>query len=125
MENSVTKRVLWVAAVAALSGLAAGAHAVDGPSAQQPGRPPNIVLILVDNVGWGEFGVYGGGALRGAPTPRIDKLASEGLRFLNFNVESDCTPTRWGPSTGPPPILSGAMQSSPAPTPPVSFSVAT
>src|SRR5438105_15138214 len=90
----MTQRVLWVAAVAALSGLAAGAHAVDGPSAQQPGRPPNIVLILVDNVGWGECGVYGGGALRGAPTPRIDKLASEGRLFLYFNVERDCTATR-------------------------------
>ena len=110
----MTKRVLWVAAVAALSGLAAGAHAVDGPSAQQPGRPPNIVLILVDNVGWGEFGVYGGGALRGAPTPRIDKLASEGLRFLNFNVESDCVPTRSALMTGRHPIRTGAMQSVPA-----------
>src|SRR2546421_2346501 len=110
----MTQRVLWVAAVTALSGLAAGAHAVDGPSAQQPGRPASIVLILVDNVGWGEFGVYGGGALRGAPTPRIDKLASEGLRFLNFNVESDCTPTRSALMTGRHPIRTGAMQSVPA-----------
>ena len=47
--------------------------------------PPNIVLILADNLGWGELGCYGGGALRGAPTPRIDALAAEGLKFLNFN----------------------------------------
>lgn len=44
---------------------------------------PNIVFILVDNLGYGELGVYGGGILRGAPTPRIDKLASEGTRLLN------------------------------------------
>ena len=37
---------------------------------------PNIVLILADNLGWGELGCYGGGVLRGAPTPRIDALAA-------------------------------------------------
>jgi arylsulfatase len=41
---------------------------------------PNVVLVLMDNFGWGELGSYGGGILRGAPTPRIDKLASEGMR---------------------------------------------
>ena len=41
-------------------------------------RRPNIVVILADNVGYGELGVYGGGVLRGAPTPRIDGLASQG-----------------------------------------------
>ena len=40
-------------------------------------QAPNIVLILADNLGWGELGCYGGGALRGAPTPRIDALAEE------------------------------------------------
>ncbi len=37
-------------------------------------QSPNIVFILCDNVGWGDFAVYGGGT----PTPRIDQLASEG-----------------------------------------------
>src|SRR3989442_688101 len=77
-------------------------------------QPPNIVLILADNLGWGELGCYGGGMLRGAPTPRIDKLASEGLRFLNFNVESDCVPTRYALMTGRHPIRTGALQSIPA-----------
>lgn len=40
---------------------------------------PNIVLIVADNLGWGELGCYGGGALRGAPTPRIDALAKSGF----------------------------------------------
>ena len=61
---------------------------------------PNIVLVLMDNLGWGELGVYGGGILRGAPTPRIDKLASEGIRLLNFNVEAQCTPSRAAILTG-------------------------
>ena len=77
-------------------------------------RCPNIVLVLADNLGWGELGCYGGGAMRGAPTPRIDALAQEGLRFLNFNVESDCVPTRSALMTGRHPIRTGALQSVPA-----------
>lgn len=63
-------------------------------------RKPNIVFILADNLGYGELGVYGGGLLRGAPTPRIDALASEGTRLLNFNVEPQCTPSRAALLTG-------------------------
>ena len=43
---------------------------------------PNIVFVLCDNVGWGDFGVYGGGT----PTPRIDQLAGEGIHFSNYTV---------------------------------------
>ena len=75
---------------------------------------PNIVLILADNLGWGELGCYGGGVLRGAPTPRIDALAGQGLRLLNFNIESDCVPTRSALMTGRHPIRTGAQQSVPA-----------
>jgi arylsulfatase len=49
-------------------------------------KKPNIVLVFMDNFGWGEIGAYGGGILRGAPTPRIDSLADEGLKLLNFNL---------------------------------------
>lgn len=61
---------------------------------------PNIVLVLMDNLGWGELGVYGGGVIRGAATPRLDSLASEGYRLLNFNVEAQCTPSRAALMTG-------------------------
>ncbi|KAH7304702.1 alkaline-phosphatase-like protein [Stachybotrys elegans] len=74
---------------------------------------PNIVLILADNLGWGELGCYGGGALRGAPTPRIDSFAREGLLLQNFNVESDCVPTRSAIMTGRHPIRTGCRQSVP------------
>jgi arylsulfatase A-like enzyme len=73
-------------------------------------KESNIVFILVDNLGYGELGVYGGGILRGAPTPRIDKLASEGMRLLNFNVEAQCTPTRSALMTGRFPIRSGTYK---------------
>jgi len=77
-------------------------------------KKTNIVLILADNLGWGELGCYGGGAIRGAPTPRIDAFAKEGIQLLNFNVESDCVPTRSALMTGRHPIRTGAMQSVPA-----------
>ena len=63
-------------------------------------KQPNIVFFLWDNFGWGELGCYGGGELRGAPTPRIDQLASQGLRLQNFNVEAQCTPSRSAVLTG-------------------------
>ena len=72
---------------------------VQGQPAAGAGKP-NIVFILMDNLGYGELGVYGGGITRGAPTPRIDGLASEGTRLLNFNVEAQCTPSRSAIMTG-------------------------
>jgi arylsulfatase len=68
---------------------------------------PNIVLVFMDNFGWGEPGFNGGGIIRGAPTPRLDKLASEGLRLTNFNVESQCTPSRAAIMSGRYAIRSG------------------
>lgn len=68
---------------------------------------PNIVVVLTDNLGYGEIGAYGGGLTRGAPTPRIDSLAAEGMRFLNFNMETQCTPSRSSLMTGRWAIRSG------------------
>jgi arylsulfatase A-like enzyme len=64
---------------------------------------PNIVFILVDNTGWGDFSVYGGTTA----TPRIDKLAREGIRFNNYNVEVQCTQSRSAIMTGRHPVRSG------------------
>ena len=58
--------------------------AVPTKSTGEQTTKPNIVFILVDNVGWGDFSVYGGTT----PTPRIDKMASEGIWFNNYNVEA-------------------------------------
>lgn len=70
--------------------------------------------MLADNLGWGELGCYGGGEIRGAPTPKIDALSKQGIQLLNFNVESDCVPTRSALMTGRHPIRTGALQSVPA-----------
>ncbi len=68
---------------------------------------PNIVFMMADNLGYGDLGVYGGGEIRGMPTPRIDELASEGLQFTQFLVEPGCTPTRAATMTSRYSIRSG------------------
>ncbi len=112
------KRLAWLTATVAAAALCtvtpadAKASAQAGPSSARPVPParsakPNIVFILMDNLGYGELGVYGGGITRGAPTPRIDNLAGEGLRLTNFNVEAQCTPSRAALLTGRFAIRSG------------------
>jgi arylsulfatase len=71
--------------------LAVNAHAQD---------KPNIVLMVADNVGYGDIGAFQGGEIRGMPTPRIDQLASEGLMLTQFLTEPGCTPSRAGLNTG-------------------------
>ena len=81
-------------------------------ASEQPTPPsrPNIVLIFPDNLGWGEVNVYGG--VRGPITPRLDRLAAEGLRLNNFNVEFSCTVSRAALLTGRYAIRTGATQGS-------------
>ena len=67
---------------------------------------PNVIYILVDNLGWGDVSVQGSSI----PTPRIDRLATEGTRFTNFNVQNQCTPTRSAIHTGRLPIRSGTQR---------------
>jgi len=66
---------------------------------------PNIVFVLCDNVGWGDFSCYGGSTA----TPRNDKLADEGIRFTNYTVEFQCTPTRSAILTGRQSVRSGHL----------------
>ena len=99
---SVAVLVLFVA----LTMTVGSAFAAD-PSASSGQSKPNIILVFMDNFGWGEPGFNGGGIIRGAATPRMDKLASEGLRLTNFNVESQCTPSRSAIMTGRYAIRSG------------------
>jgi arylsulfatase len=97
-----TKIVLW------LIGFVCVAASVASPSIAA--QKPNVVVMMVDNLGWGELGCYGGGKLRGAATPRLDKLAEEGMLLQNFNVEPQCTPTRSAFMTGRRPIRSGTTK---------------
>ncbi len=94
----IRKLTIHILLTTALLFCFAAAHAQD---------KPNIVLVFLDNFGWGEPGFNGGGIIRGAPTPRLDQLASEGLRLTNFNVEVQCTPSRSAIMTGRYAIRSG------------------
>ncbi|MGH8021621.1 MAG: sulfatase family protein [Opitutaceae bacterium] len=61
-------------------------------------RPPNIVLIMADDLGYGDLGCYGG---TGIDTPNLDKLAAEGLRFTQaYAPSATCTPSRYAALTG-------------------------
>ncbi|KZR91493.1 Arylsulfatase [Synechococcus sp. MIT S9509] len=69
---------------------------------------PNIVLMLADNIGFGDLGCYGsGGDLRGMPTPNLDDLAEKSLMLTQFFVEPGCTPSRAGLMTGRYSVRSG------------------
>jgi arylsulfatase len=89
------------------AGILAGA-AFSSPELMAQAARQNIVLIFPDNLGWGEVGVYG--SVRGNLTPRIDKLAAEGIRLNNFNVEQSCTVSRAALMTARYAVRSGATQ---------------
>jgi len=76
---------------------------------QRTGRKPNVLVILMDDVGWGDFGCYGGGVMAGAPTPNIDRLAREGLLLTSCYSEPSCTPSRASLMTGRLPMRHGLL----------------
>jgi Sulfatase len=61
-----------------------------------PKGAPNILLVLIDDCGFGQYGTFGGGI----PSPTMDKLASEGLRYNRFHTTALCSPTRAALITG-------------------------
>jgi arylsulfatase A-like enzyme len=73
------------------------------------GKKPNIVFILADDIGYTELGCYGGGKVRGCPTPNLDRMAAEGMRLLSYYSEPACTPTRAALMTGRHPVRIGLL----------------
>jgi arylsulfatase A-like enzyme len=69
-------------------------------------KKPNIVMLMQDDTGWNDFGVYNGGAALGHPTPNIDRLASEGAMFTSWYGQASCTAGRASFITGRIPIRS-------------------
>src|SRR5271169_4570878 len=88
-EGSMSRRGVLMAGTALAAASLAPELLASSPAVAQDatGTKPNVVFILADNVGYGDLGCYGGGALRGAPTPNLDQMAREGLRLTQFLVE--------------------------------------
>ena len=100
--NVFSSRLLAAAVPIALAAtLTAG-----GPATAQD-KKPNIVLIMGDDHGWGDIGVYGGGEGRGMPSPNLDRMANEGMQFWSFYAQPSCTPGRAAVQTGRIPNRSG------------------
>jgi arylsulfatase len=76
-------------------------------SAQQPqSKPPNILVIMGDDIGWFNIGAYHQGIMSGK-TPNLDRLASQGIRFTDYYAEASCTAGRANFITGELPIRTG------------------
>jgi arylsulfatase A-like enzyme len=89
----------------AISSFLAGGSAV--VQAQAASQRPNIVVLMTDDTGWGDFGAYsGGGMALGHPTPNVDRIAKEGALFTSWYGQASCTAGRASFMTGRIPIRS-------------------
>ncbi len=88
-------RTRTLASLLVLPLLTASAWSADDPPAT---RPPNVVIVFTDDQGWGDLSCYGSTEI---PTPNIDRLAEEGMRFTNFYVSQPvCSASRSSLLTG-------------------------
>ncbi len=84
--------------------LASTVTGVSPASAQE--KKPNIIVIMADDVGWSNIGVYNQGIMAGR-TPNLDKLATDGMRFTDYYAEASCTAGRANFITGELPVRTG------------------
>jgi arylsulfatase A len=100
MPNRLDRRTLIASGVAA-AGLVLTEPAFAAPTR----RKPNIIIVLADDLGYGDLGSYGAKAIA---TPRLDRMAREGVRLTDFYAAANlCTPSRAGLLTGRYPIRTG------------------
>ncbi len=88
--------LLLLASAAAASGLAAASTTSSQP-APQAGQQPNVIILLADDLGYGDLGCYGAPLIS---TPRLDAMASDGVQMDSFYVQPRCSPTRAALLTG-------------------------
>jgi len=83
-------RIAVVAGALLLMTVGIGCNQATNQTTTEPTKRPNILLIIGDDMGFSDLGVYGSEVA----TPNLDALANEGLRFTNFHVGATCSPTR-------------------------------
>jgi len=71
---------------------------------------PNVLVFLLDDVGWGDMGAFGGGVAVGSPTPNLDKAARAGLLLTSTYSQPTCSPTRASLLTGRLPMRHGLLR---------------
>src|ERR1700748_2605978 len=96
----IASRALAGSLVVTAIALACASHRV----AAQPAQPPNIIIILADDLAGGDLGAFGSPNIR---TPRLDAMAAQGQKWTNFYVQPVCSPSRAALLTGRLPIRSG------------------
>ena len=103
MPNAATRKGSCYARfgfVAALLSVWMAATAATPPAPTRAGTP-NVIIILADDLGYGDLGSYGGKLIR---TPNLDRLAAEGMRFTSFYAQPVCGPSRAALMTGSYPL---------------------
>jgi len=103
MKRRSQARTIAVVSAAMLAALTAAAAPA---RAQAPGKKPNIVVIMGDDIGMWNIGAYHRGMMAGR-TPNLDKLAAEGMLFTDYYAEASCTAGRANFITGELPIRTG------------------
>src|SRR5262249_60410168 len=76
---------------------------------RKTGKKPNLLIFLLDDVGWADFGFNSGGISVGSPTPQVDQIASEGLILTSAYSQPTCSPSRATLMTGQYPIHHGIL----------------
>ena len=108
-DHAVSRRNLLLAGTTLAAASAVGsATAIKTAQAQQQtvGGRPNILVIMADDIGWSNIGVYNQGIMAGR-TPNLDRLAAEGMRFTDYYAEASCTAGRANFITGELPFRTG------------------
>jgi len=92
------KKTLYIASLSGLSALSMATEPQPAPVGSSGYGKPNVVVILADDIGYGDFSCYGA---RKIQTPNVDRLAARGRLFTDgYSVTASCTPTRYSLLTG-------------------------